>query len=122
MQQGPSRPTIKKKKNLTQNKSQTQRAGAYEVTSFLSTDCELSTVHSTPRSPKHHRAIQNVFLTTEFGLQVLRNGFDQTGRHRRFEAEGGHTEGGRRHLYIQEGEPDDVRMGDQGSVTVGDGV
>ena len=73
-------------------------------------------------SPKHHRTSQNVFLTTEFGLQVLRNGFDQTWRHRRFEAEGGHTEGGRRHLYIQEGEPDDVRMGDQGSVTVGDGV
>ena len=31
------------KKNLTQNKSQTHRAKQYEVTSFLSTDCELST-------------------------------------------------------------------------------
>ena len=35
--------TIKKKNNLTQNKSQTQRANAYEVTSFQSIDCELST-------------------------------------------------------------------------------
>ena len=34
---------MKKKKNLTQNKSQTHCARAYEVTSFLSTDCELST-------------------------------------------------------------------------------
>ena len=31
------------KKNSTQNKTQTQRARAYEVTSFLSRDCELST-------------------------------------------------------------------------------
>ena len=29
--------------HLTQNKSQTQCARAYEVTSFLCTDCELST-------------------------------------------------------------------------------
>ena len=35
--------TIKKNNNLTQNKSQTQRASAYEVTSFQSIDCELST-------------------------------------------------------------------------------
>ena len=35
--------TIKKKANSTQNKSQTHRAKKYEVTSFLSTDCELST-------------------------------------------------------------------------------
>ena len=35
--------TIKKKKNSTQNKSQTQRARAYKVTSFLITDCESST-------------------------------------------------------------------------------
>ena len=34
---------IKKKINLTQNKSQTHRARAYEVTSFLSTDCKLRT-------------------------------------------------------------------------------
>ena len=34
---------IKKNTNSTQNKSQTQRAKQYEVTSFLSTDCELST-------------------------------------------------------------------------------
>ena len=35
--------TIKKNTNSTQNKSQTHRAEQYEVTSFLSTDCELST-------------------------------------------------------------------------------
>ena len=35
--------TIKKNTNSTPNKSHTRRARAYEVTSFLSTDCELST-------------------------------------------------------------------------------
>ena len=35
--------TIKKTTNSTQNKYQTHRAKQYEVTSFLSTDCELST-------------------------------------------------------------------------------
>ena len=35
--------TIKKNTNSTQNRSQTHRAKQYEVTSFLSTDCELST-------------------------------------------------------------------------------
>ena len=35
--------TIKKNTNSTQNKSQTHRGKQYEVTSFLSTDCELST-------------------------------------------------------------------------------
>ena len=35
--------TIKKSTNSTRKKSQTQRARAYKVTSFLSTDCELST-------------------------------------------------------------------------------
>ena len=39
----PGAKTINKNKNSTENKSQTQRARAYEVTSFLSTDCELST-------------------------------------------------------------------------------
>ena len=39
----PGPKTTKKKKNFTQNKSQTQSARAYEVTSFLSTDYELST-------------------------------------------------------------------------------
>ena len=33
----------KKNTNSTQNKSQTHRAKQYEVMSFLSTDCELST-------------------------------------------------------------------------------
>ena len=35
--------TIKKNTNSTQNKFQTHRAKQYKVTSFLSTDCELST-------------------------------------------------------------------------------
>ena len=35
--------TIKNNTYSTQNKSQTHRAKQYEVTSFLSTDCELST-------------------------------------------------------------------------------
>ena len=39
----PGTKTIKKNTNSTQNKSETHRAKQYEVTSFLSTDCELST-------------------------------------------------------------------------------
>ena len=39
----PGAKTIKKNTNSTQNKYQTHNARAYEVTSFLSTDCELST-------------------------------------------------------------------------------
>ena len=39
----PGAKTIKKNTNSTQNKSQTHRAKQYKVTSFLSTDCELST-------------------------------------------------------------------------------
>ena len=39
----PGAKTIKKNTNSTQNKSETHRAKQYEVTSFLSTDCELST-------------------------------------------------------------------------------
>ena len=39
----PGTNTIKKNKNSTQNKSKTQRARAYTVTSCPSTDCELST-------------------------------------------------------------------------------
>ena len=42
-QKQPGAKTIKKNTNSTQNKSQTHRAKQYEVTSFLSTDCELST-------------------------------------------------------------------------------
>ena len=38
----PGAKTIKKNTNSTQNKSQTHRAKQYEVTSFLSTDYELS--------------------------------------------------------------------------------
>ena len=41
--QGPRAKTIKKNTNSTQNKCETHRAKQYEVTSFLSTDCELST-------------------------------------------------------------------------------
>ena len=43
MVQRPGAKTIKKNTNSTQNKSETHRAKQYEVTSFLSTDCELST-------------------------------------------------------------------------------
>ena len=43
LQVTPGAKTIEKKKNSTRNKSQTQRARAYEVTSFLSTDCEFGT-------------------------------------------------------------------------------
>ncbi len=39
----PGAKTIKKNTNSTQNKSETDRAKHYEVTSFLNTDCELST-------------------------------------------------------------------------------
>ena len=39
----PGAKTIKKNTNSTRNKSETHRAKQYEVTSFLSTDCELST-------------------------------------------------------------------------------
>ena len=39
----PGAKTKKKNTNSTQNKSQTHRAKQYEVTSFPSTDCELST-------------------------------------------------------------------------------
>ena len=39
----PGAKTIKKNTNSTQNKSETHRTKQYEVTSFLSTDCELST-------------------------------------------------------------------------------
>ena len=43
MVQIPGAKTTKKNTNSTQNKSQTHHAKQYEVTSFLSTDCELST-------------------------------------------------------------------------------
>ena len=39
----PGAKTIKKKKKSTRNKSQIQCGKIYEVMSFLSTDCELST-------------------------------------------------------------------------------
>ena len=42
-QNTPGAKTIKKISNSTPNKSQTHRTKLYEVTSFLSTDCELST-------------------------------------------------------------------------------
>ena len=41
--ESPGAKTTKKNTNSTQNKSQTHRAKQYEVTSFLSTDRELST-------------------------------------------------------------------------------
>ena len=42
-QEWPGPKIIKKNTNSTPNKSRTQRARAYKVTSYLSTDCELST-------------------------------------------------------------------------------
>ena len=41
--ESPGAKTIKKNTNSTQNKYQTHSAKLYEVTSFLSTGCELST-------------------------------------------------------------------------------
>ena len=59
--------TIKKNTNSTQNKSETHHAKQYEVTSFLSTDCELSTetcsknVYSLgPRSRKGWLHLENI--------------------------------------------------------------
>ena len=52
----------KEKHKLDSNKSQTHRAKQYEVTSFLSTDCELSTetcsknVYSLGPMSRMHRA------------------------------------------------------------------
>ena len=40
---GPGAKTIKENTNSTPNTSQTHRAKQYEVTSFLSIDCQLST-------------------------------------------------------------------------------
>ena len=74
----PGAKTIKKNTNSTQNKSQTHRAKQYEVTSFLSTDCELSTetcsknVYSLgpliPESERHNFWRQKAFLGNP-GLQ-----------------------------------------------------
>ena len=61
--------TIKKKKNLTQNKSQTQRARAYEVTSFLSTDCELSTEH---RDVLKKRLLARLTKTVQFKFEIVK--------------------------------------------------
>ncbi len=46
-------------------------------------------------------------------FQVLRDRELQGGRDRRFEAEGGDAARGGRHLQVQEGQPHDVRVGDQ---------
>ncbi len=45
-------------------------------------------------------------------LQVLRDGQLQGRRDRRLQAEGGHADRRGRHLEVQEGQPDDVRLGD----------
>ena len=67
--------TIKKNTNSTQNKSETHHAKQYEVTSFLSTDCELSietcskNVYSLgPRSGLDKIEIHNVDSLERFGL------------------------------------------------------
>ena len=61
----PGANTIKKNTNSTPNKSQTHRAKQYEVTSLLSTDCELSTdtcsknVYSLGPRPGNENGIQH---------------------------------------------------------------
>ena len=63
----PGAKTIKKNTNSTTNKSQTQCARAYEVTSFLSTDCELSTDTC---SKKVHSLGPRVEWATEHGWKT----------------------------------------------------
>ena len=78
----PGAKTIKKNANSTQNKFQTHRAKQYEVTSFLSTDCELSTetcsknVYSLgPMIPYLHNAIFKVnnFLESLPSFWIMRS-------------------------------------------------
>ncbi len=47
-------------------------------------------------------------------VQVLRDRQLQGWRDRRLQAEGGDATRGRGHLQVQEGQPDHVRVGDQG--------
>ena len=63
--------TIKKNTNSTQNKSQTHRAKRYEVTSFLSTGCELRT--ETCSKIVYNLGPRSVFTTTSFctGIEVI---------------------------------------------------
>ena len=60
--------TITKNTNSTQNKRQTYRAKQYKVTSFLSTDCELSTETCSKNvyslGPRH--VIVGSFISNEF--------------------------------------------------------
>ena len=57
------------KKNSTQNKSQTQRARAYKVTSFLSTDCELSTKTCSKNVYSPSPGTMRLALCTKIGMR-----------------------------------------------------
>ena len=59
--------------------------------------------------------VTKIFLIS----QILRDGELQGRRDRRLEAEGGHADGGWRDLEVQEGQPDDVRVGDPRPAAVG---
>ena len=67
---------LKKNTNSTQNKSETHHAKQYEVTSFLSTDCELSTetcsknVYSLgPLAPSHVGLSMLLSVCSDYGLE-----------------------------------------------------
>lgn len=54
-----------------------------------------------------------------FSFQILRDRFDTAQGHRRLQAEGGHGWSGQQDQPIQEGMPQHLRMGDQGSSAAG---
>ena len=66
----------KKNTNLTQNKSQTHCAIQYEVTSFLSTDCELSTETCSlgPRFNQKNGQLDTFFLVFWWWFAVVCGG------------------------------------------------
>ena len=55
-------------------------------------------------------------------FQVFRDGEHPPGHHRGQQAEGGHSGGGQQDLPVQVGEPDHVRVGDQGQAGGREGV
>ena len=62
------------------------------------------------------------FVTNRSLWQVLRDGQLQGGRDRRLEAEGGDAVRRGRHLAVQEGQPDHVRVGDPGQAALRGGL
>ena len=63
-------------------------------------------------TPNRHSIHSIIYLFIFISLQVLRDGQLQGGRDRRLEAEGGDAVRRGRHLAVQEGQPDHVRLGD----------